>query len=193
MPSPSSYCGRVIEHAPPEDFLTALLSLREAAVNPLIDYEEVPPPERLAPWTAALSLRTRAEDHSQPLSSGRFVVLHDPQGQPGWNGTWRLVAHLRSQIDTEMGTDPLLPHGVWEWAHDCFDEAGAGFHDLTGTVTRELSESFGGLTLMGASIHVELRASWSPNTAWLGEHLNAWTLLMCRTSGTLLDHHLEVS
>ncbi|QWW20444.1 DUF3000 domain-containing protein [Schaalia sp. 19OD2882] len=185
------YCGRVTVPEPPEDFITALYSLREAATNPLVQYEEVPSPTRLAPWTAALALRTIAEDHSQPRSSGRFVVLYDPEGQPGWNGEFRLVAQLRSQIEPEMGEDPILPRGVWNWAHDCLEEAGAGFHDLTGTVTRELSESFGGLELRGATMHVELRASWTPNTPWIGEHLNAWADLMCRSSGALATTFLE--
>ena len=96
------------DHAVPEDFVTALLSLRDAARNREVILEEVPPPQRLAPWSAALAMRTVREAHHQPLGSGRLVVLHDPEGQVGWNGQFRLVAQLRSQIDTEMGGDPLL-------------------------------------------------------------------------------------
>lgn len=175
----------------PEDFVTALLSLRDQARNPDVTLEEVPPPRRLAPWTAALTLRTVREDHGQPLSSGRFVVLHDPDGQPGWNGTFRLVAQVRSQIDAQMGEDPLLGEAVWAWAGDCLEDAGAGYHDLTGTVTREMSESFGGLVLRGAQLHVELRASWTPATCYLGEHLQAWSDLLCRMSGITPRPHLE--
>ncbi len=175
----------------PNDFVTALLSLRDSPRDPHVLLEEVPPPRRLAPFTAALAMRTRDENNEQPLASGRLVVLHDPQGQVGWNGTFRLVAQLRSQIDPEMGHDPLLGEAIWGWAAECLDEAGAGLHDLTGTVTRELSESFGGLVLRGSSLFVELRASWSPNTAHLGEHLQGWADLMCRTSGVITEHFLE--
>lgn len=177
--------------APPEDFVTALLSLRDAPRNREVELEEVPPPRALAPWTAALALRTVREDHEQPLASGRLVVLHDPDGQLGWNGTFRVVAQMRAQIDPEMGGDPMLGEGVWSWARDSLDDAGAGYHDLTGTVTRELSESFGGLHLRGATLHVELRASWTPETPQLGEHLRAWSDLLCRTSGITPQHYLE--
>ncbi len=175
----------------PEDFLTALLSLREHPRNPEVDLEEVPPPRGLAPWTAAIELRTVRQEHDQPLASGRFVVLYDPDEQIGWNGTFRTVAQLRAQIDPEMGRDPLLGEAVWAFAAESLDDAGAGYHDLTGTVTRELSESFGGLRLRGARLHAEVRASWTPETPWLGEHVRAWSDLMCRISGITATHYLE--
>ncbi len=179
------------DHAVPDDFVSALLSLREAPRNPEVELEEVPAPGRLAPWTAALALRTVREDHGQPLASGRLVVLHDPGTQPGWNGEFRVVAQLRTQVDPEMGSDPLLGEAVWGWALECLDDAGAQVHDVTGTVTREASESFGGLHLRGAALHVELRASWTPATPDLGEHLVAWSDLLCRTSGITPSHYLE--
>ncbi len=175
----------------PEDFLTALLSLRDQRRAPEVEIAEVPPPRRLAPWTAALAVRTRREEHGQPLASGRFVVLHDPEEQIGWNGTFRIVAQLRAQIDAEMGADPLLGEALWAFAGECLDDAGAGYHDLTGTVTREISESFGGLELRGATLHAELRASWTPVTPYLGEHLQAWCDLLCRASGITARHYLE--
>lgn len=156
----------------------------------MVDLEEVPAPTRLAPWSAAISMRTRSEENGEALASGRFVVLHDPIEQVGWNGNFRLVAQCRSQIDHDMGTDPALAAAMWDWMHDCLYDAGASYHDLNGTVTRELSESFGGLELRGATAHVEVRASWTPSTPYLGEHLHAWADLMCRTSGAQAPNHL---
>ncbi|MDC4233202.1 DUF3000 domain-containing protein [Actinomyces sp. B33] len=179
------------EQTPPDVFVTALLSLRDAADHPHVLIEEIPPPRRLAPFTAALALRTVKEEFDRPLASGRFVVLHDPATQPGWNGRFRIVAQLRSPVDPEMGTDPLLGEALWGWAAECLDEAGAGLHDLTGTVTRDLSESFGGLTLRGTNLHVELRASWTPTTEHLGEHVRGWSDLMCRICGVVTEHFLE--
>lgn len=181
----------VDEQAPPKAFVTALLSLRDGANHPHIEYEEVPPPRRLAPFTAALAMRTFQEDFDQPLATGRFVVLHDPDGQAGWNGAFRLVAQLRSQIDADMGNDPLLSEALWAWAHDCLIDQGASFHDLTGTVTRELSQSFGGLILRGSTLNVELRASWTPSDEYLSDHLSAWSELMCRTCGIHTARFLE--
>lgn len=179
------------ERAFPEDFIRALLSLRDAPRHTRIELAEVPPPRKLAPFTAALVMRTLDEEFSEPLASGRLVVLHDPDGQTGWNGDFRLVAQLRSHVDPEMGHDPLLAEALWAWADECLGDAGAGYHDLTGTVTREMSESFGGLVLRGSALNVEMRASWTPATPDLGPHLVAWSDLMLRTCGVSSQRFLE--
>lgn len=137
-------------------------------------------------------MRTTDEDDAgQPLSTGRMVILHDPVGQIGWNGTFRVVSQLRAQIDADMMGDPLLAEGVWGWTLDCLHVAGAGLHDLTGTVTREMSETFGGLELRGSSLFVDVRASWTPNSEHLGEHLSGWADVMRRTAGIVPARHLE--
>lgn len=174
-----------------EEFAESLATLRSAIDSPLLEFEEVPPPSRMAPFTAALVMRTMANDGREPLAQGRFVILHDPDEQAGWNGTYRLVAQLRSQVDPEMGHDPLLTEALWAWTDDCLLEEGAAYHDLTGTVTREFSESFGGLSLRGSTLNVEIRASWTPSTTDLGAHLRAWTDLMLRTSGVASQRFLE--
>ena len=172
--------------------MRALLSLRQADHLAHILLEEVPPPRRLAPFTAALAMRTTDEDEAgQPLSTGRMVILHDPVEQIGWNGTFRVVCQLRAQVDAEMIGDPLLPEGVWGWMLDCLETARAGFHDITGTVTREMSEAFGGLELRGSSLFVDVRASWTPNSEYLGEHLSGWADVMRRTAGIVPTRHLE--
>jgi hypothetical protein len=90
-------------------------------------------------------------------------------------------------MDAEMGTDPLLGEVVWSWAHDALDDAGANARDMNGTVTRELSETFGGLTLDRSDVEIEMRASWSPATNDLGPHLEAWLNLIAQTAGTCDD------
>lgn len=175
----------------PEAFRLALLGLREASGRTDVEFEEVPPPRGLAPLTAALAMRTLAEEFGEPAATGRFVVLHDPGGQPGWNGYFRIVAQIRSHIDPEMGTDPLLAEALWGWADECLFQAGAGYHDLAGTVTRELSEAFGGLELKGSTLNVEIRASWTPSPPDLAPHLSAWTDLMTRTAGVAASRFLE--
>lgn len=167
----------------PPDFRDALLSLREAPRLPEVSLREVPGPARLAPWTAALALSTRSSDHDQPLAHGHLVLLYDEDEPEEWRGPFRLIGHVWAQVDAQMAADPLLGEAVWSWAHDSLMEAGAGYHGLVGTVTRELSESFGGLTLQGSRTNVELRCSWSPATRYVGEHLLAWSVLLCRTAG----------
>ena len=140
--------------------------------------DEVPAPRRLAPYAAALSAET-VETHSDaPIASGRFVVLHDPAGQEAWDGDFRLVVMARSRLDEEVGTDPLLGSAAWSWLTDALDGAGAGYRALVGTVTRVLSETFGGLELNDACAHAEIRALRAAGAALGDSHLDGCTLVV---------------
>ena len=163
------------------------MSLRDVARCAGVEIEEVPAPRKIAPYAAALRAFTTAEDDEIPVATGRFVVLYDPQGQPGWNARFRIIIHVRSQMDAELGADPLLGEVVWSWAHDALDYAGANARDMNGTVTRELSETFGGLKLSRSEVEIEMRASWSPATTDLGPHMSAWMGLIARVAGTYMD------
>lgn len=172
---------------PPQEFIDALLSLRDVNPHHDIELDEVPAPRKIAPYAAALRAFTVAENDEIPIATGRFVILYDPEQQPGWNSRFRIIIHVRSQMDAEMGSDPLLGEVVWSWAHDALDNAGANARDMNGTVTRELSETFGGLTLDRSDVEIEMRASWSPATNDLGPHLEAWLNLIAQTAGTCDD------
>ncbi|WP_103062809.1 DUF3000 domain-containing protein [Actinomyces qiguomingii] len=167
----------------PERFRTALESLRATSRPRGLILKEVPAPARLAPYAAALTAQTVETHAGTPVSSGRFVVLHDPDTQPAWDGDFRLVVMVRSRVDEEIGADPLLGRAAWSWLTDALDHCGAGRHALVGTVTRVLSDTFGGLELTDACAHVEIRSSWSPTTPDLGPHLRAWYELMHLTAG----------
>lgn len=167
----------------PERFHEALLSMREAARPRGLVLEEVPAPRRLAPFTAALSAETVETEMGTPIASGRFVVLHDPEGQEAWDGDFRVVLQARARLDDEVGTDPLLGSAAWSWLQEALDSAGAGHRALVGTVTRVLSETFGGLELTDSCGHVEIRASWSPTTPDLAPHLEGWYELIHVAAG----------
>ncbi|WP_303324700.1 DUF3000 domain-containing protein [Actinomyces radicidentis] len=169
--------------AVPERFHEALLSMRDAARPRGLVLEEVPAPRRLAPFTAALSAETVETEMGTPIASGRFVVLHDPEGQDAWDGDFRVVVQARARLDDEVGTDPLLSSAAWSWLQESLDSAGAGHRALVGTVTRVLSETFGGLELTDSCGHVEIRASWSPTTPDLAPHLAAWYELLHVAAG----------
>lgn len=159
----------------PPDFEAALLSLRGHTWRGEVHLDEVPPPTRIAPW--ALALTAEINPTSEPedmVANGRFVVLHDPEGQDAWNGTFRVVVLARARLENEMGDDPLLGEAAWSWLTESLTEAGAEYHSLSGTVTRVLSETFGGLEVRGHEVEVELRASWTPAGTDLGPHLRAW-------------------
>ncbi|MBW3069692.1 MULTISPECIES: DUF3000 domain-containing protein [unclassified Actinomyces] len=167
----------------PERFRSALESLRETPRPRGLVLEEVPAPARLAPYAAALTAQTVQTAAGTPAASGRFVVLHDPGTQAAWDGDFRLVVMVSSRIDDEIGTDPLLGAAAWSWLTDALDHAGAGRRALVGTVTRVLSDTFGGLELTDASAQVEIRASWTPSTPDLSAHLLAWYELIHLSAG----------
>ncbi|MDO5034957.1 MAG: DUF3000 domain-containing protein [Actinomycetaceae bacterium] len=179
------------QSTPPQEFIDALLSLRRVEQKGGIEIEEVPAPRKIAPYAAALRAYTLAEEDELPIATGRFVILYDPASQPGWHSNFRIIVHVRSQMDPELGNDPLIGEVVWSWAHDALDEAGANAKAMNGTVTRELSETFGGLELSGSDVEIEMRASWSPGTSDLGPHMEAWLRLIERTAGTYIDDDLE--
>jgi hypothetical protein len=165
---------------PPEAFRVAVDQLRGAPLRAELHCEEMPAPQRIAPYSAALSADVVVG--GDELGSGRLVLLHDPAGNETWQGTFRLVAYARAEIEPEMVTDPLLSEVGWSWLNDALTAHHAEFVAPSGTVTRVASESFGGMADEPASAHLEIRASWTP-TGDLAPHVEAWGELLCVTAG----------
>lgn len=161
--------------APPPVFTDALATLREAIIDPALYFQEVPGPTRLAPWSASIEIVTREQIGTDPLGRATFTILYDPTEQDLWDSPFRLIGQARISIDEEQSTDPLLGEVVWKTFVFCLEEAGAPPHQLVGTVTRETSQSFGGLTLYGSTFNADLRCSWSPVGNNLAPHFSAWT------------------
>lgn len=179
----------------PAEFLRALRSLRAAQPRPHLQLTEIDPPRSVAPFAAALNGEIASAELEDPeqVASGRFVVLHDPAGQPAWEGTYRVVTLVRASLDAEMGGDPLLGEVAWSWLEEAILVSGVRAHALGGTITRVVSESFGALDGRAPESEIEIRASWSPtssgsldprdNAPDLGPHLEAWAGLMLATTG----------
>lgn len=182
-----AYCRLVpVPEDIPAEFVRALRSLRAVAVRPEVVLDEIPGPSRIAPYSAALTAEVRGARRSvaaDELASGRFVVLHDPAGQEAWEGRFRLVTLVRTAVEPEVGTDPLLAEVAWSWFTDALATIGPGAHAAAGTVTRVLSHSFGTLARTEESSELEIRASWTANGEDLGPHLLAWTRLLCTAAG----------
>lgn len=175
---------------PPGVFSSALEGLQRAvqdAARPgTLVLHEVPAPRRLAPFSAAYSAEVQLD--GEDVATGRFVVLHDPAGQPGWRGETRLVAFVSADVDADMARDPALAEVGWSWLLDALRERGADYHAAGGTVTRTASLTFGLVDNPEETNEVELRASWSPlpaedGTLDLAVHLRAWCDLLCLTAG----------
>jgi hypothetical protein len=160
----------------------ALDSLQSPTLRPEFSLEEVPAPQRLAPHSIALAVEA-VDGDDEELAVGRFIVLHDPEGQDTWDGEFRVVSFVRAPIESDVVTDDLFDEVAWSWLTDALTDAGAQFHNTSGTVTRTVSRSFAGLEDRSTETDLEIRASWSPDTEDLSLHLKAWLALVEKSSG----------
>jgi hypothetical protein len=168
--------------AVPAIFAHAVRGLRAARPRQEITLEEVGPPARLAPYAFALSA-TVERDSEDDIAEGRLILLHDPAGHEAWEGVFRLVTYVTSELDAEMATDPFLPEVGWSWLTDALDHNGAHYKAAAGTVTQTLSTRFGDLSGTPPTADIEIRASWTPLDRELAPHLEAWCSLLSSTAG----------
>jgi hypothetical protein len=189
----------------PADFLFALGTLRQARCRSELRLEEIPAPARLAPFAVALgaevlvpgdaggagavhgpaaaALAPASGSDDVELATGRFILLHDPDGSAVWDGEFRIVTYIRAQLEPEMGNDEMLGSVAWTWLVEALDNHAAAYRSAGGTATRVLSESFGTLSDRPNSIDIELRASWTPASADITSHLEAWSDMVCTFAG----------
>jgi hypothetical protein len=168
----------------PDAFRRAAKDLLTASWRPELLVEEIPAPQRIAPFSAAITADVVVG--GEDVGSGRLVLLHDPAGNASWEGTFRCVTFARADIDPEMVTDPLLASVGWSWLVDALAAHAAEYLAPSGTVTSVSSESFGGMAEDPPRAEVEVRASWTPQLtdgAGLAAHLEAWGELLCITAG----------
>lgn len=165
------------------DFFHAVIEeIKQLKPRPEITISEIPAPQRLAPFAYAIS--ADLVDGELDVATGRFVLLHDPNGQETWEGTFRCVTFVRSALETEMESDPLLPDVGWSWFIDALKNSGAEYVAPSGTVTRVMSASYGQLSPQDESSEIEVRASWTPrNPKELIKHVYAWLELIANAAG----------
>jgi hypothetical protein len=173
--------------AGPADFRAAVASMRAATLRPEVFCEEMPAPQRIAPYSSALSADVTVDDID--LGTGRFILLHDPAGNEAWNGTFRCVVYARAEIDPDLISDPMLAAVGWSWLSEALDAHGASYAEMSGTVTSVATESFGGMADEEGTAQIEVRASWTPvvtdedKPLDLGPHVEAWAELLCTSAG----------
>lgn len=174
------------ESSLPTPFRQAVTALSEARPRAEVRISPLPAPRRLAPYAFALEAAvTDPEDAANELADGRFVLLHDPEGQDSWQGTFRVVTLGRAELEADIAGDPLLPEVTWTWLTGALEARGAGYTEPSGTVTRSSSAFFGGLSERAAEELLEIRASWTPDGATpdAAAHLAAWCELLCQCAG----------
>lgn len=165
---------------PPVAFRAAVDQMRAARLRSEVLCEEMPAPQRIAPYAAALSADVTVD--GEDTGTGRLVLLHDPAGNETWDGTFRCVAYARAELTPDFAGDPLLTEVAWSWLLEALESHGATYRAPSGTVTKVTSDSFGGMADEGGTAQLEVRASWTP-TGDIGPHVEAWGELLCTAVG----------
>jgi hypothetical protein len=182
---PSSGTGPA-DCGPPDDFTAAQTAFRAGAdavaqVRDDLAFEDLPAPRRLAPH--AIAIAATAYRDGAEAGTGRLVLLHDPAGQDGWTGTFRLVAQVHADVEEEMAADPLLGEVGWSWFTDALDLHAPGYSAPSGTVTRVITEGYGSKADEPPSTAFELRASWCPAEDEIDGAVAAWCDLLVAAAG----------
>lgn len=172
----------------PGAFVAAVEAMRAARMRPEVLAEEMPAPQRIAPWATALSGDVTVD--GEDIATGRIICLHDPAGHEAWDGTFRVVAYIRAEVEPELAADPMAGEVAWSWLTEALDSHGADYAMASGSVTRVATENFGGMLDDGATAQLEIRASWTPEIADLRigvpdvrAHVEAWGDLLCQAAG----------
>jgi hypothetical protein len=167
--------------ATPEAFARSVAGLRAAAPRSEILLEEIGAPQRLAPYSFALSATVlRSGDE---VASGRLILLHDPAGHDSWRGDLRLVTLVTAELEADMAGDPLLPAVAWTWLTDALEQHAAAYTAIGGTITQTASTRFGELAGPAPTADLEVRASWTPTSGDTAAHLLGWCAMLASTAG----------
>ena len=168
--------------AVPAAFAQSVEELRQLRYRAEFEVREAPAPARLAPYGYAQTVEIDQGD--TPLGSGRLVILHDPAGQPSWEGRTRVIAYVDADVDLEVAADPMLPEVGWSWLMEALEDAEVSAGALGGTVTQVASRSFGVMEDRPREGRLQVRASWTPTDDHdLISHARAWALLAAAACG----------
>ncbi len=178
-------CVVVSLHPVPAEFTVATESIRALEYRSDLQVQEIRPPEGLAPHSYALSadVATDGTTNAGQLGTGRFILLHDEQEPDAWRGAFRVVCFAQAPLETDIGSDGMLPEVAWSWLVDALDASAADYRYSSGTVTVVNSQGFGEIAEQGEGSQIEMRASWTPQDLDLGGHVEAWTTLLCMLAG----------
>jgi hypothetical protein len=178
---------------PPPAFQRAVAALSAVRPRPELLVSPLEAPPRLAPFTWAMSVEADAarrpgEDLDEPDTSSRLILLHDPEGQDAWEGTFRLVCFVQARLEPEQLGDEMLPMVAWSWLTEALEQHGAAHVALGGTVTQTSSVRFGDIAGPRRDDDVELRASWTPvgpdgSSGDLRRHAEAFCTLVATAAG----------
>ncbi len=158
--------------------------MQDLVLRPEIRLTEAVNSARSAPHSITFTAEVLPTTEQQPaLAAGRFLLLYDASEPDEWGGQFRVVTFLRAGLEPDLGEDPLLSAVGWSWLVEALTDRQAQFEAAAGTVTKVVSESFADLADRPAGCDLEIRASWTPTDADLGQHLAAWADLLAVVAG----------
>lgn len=175
--------------AEPTQFREAVAAMNAAEVRSEIELGPIRPPQRLAPYSYALSAEVRRPEAemvpevSEGDAFGRLILLHDPDGAEAWDGTMRLVAFIQADLDPAEAVDPLLPEVAWSWLVEALESRSEHVTALGGTVTATTSVRYGDISGPPRAHQLEIRASWTATTPALGIHVEAFCEVLEHAAG----------
>ncbi len=143
-----------------DTFRAAVDAMTRAPQRPEFEWRAIPAPARMAPSTWACTGEIVV--HEDELASGRLVILHDPEGQEPWDGTYRMVALVQAQLEPEFAIESMLGDVAWSWVTESLELHDADARELGCTATRVVSQSYGALASRPSTVDVEMRVSWTP-------------------------------
>ncbi|PQM61757.1 MAG: DUF3000 domain-containing protein [Actinomycetales bacterium] len=172
---------------PHEAFEARVRPLLDVPIRPEFSIEQTPSPQRLAPQAFTLTADAVTDGSSATVgthvesASGRFVVLHDPDGVDEWEGNDRIVIFARCDVEPELLADPLIHEVAWSWVTEALDNHQVA--QVGGTVTVSSGTSFGSMAERPGDGLVEIRASWTPLDGDLTVHLSLWVEILATLAG----------
>ncbi|MCL2316430.1 MAG: DUF3000 domain-containing protein [Actinomycetia bacterium] len=169
---------------PGVDFGVVRAQVRHFMWHPHVRVVEIASPQRIAPYS--LAIEAELTDRGEELASGRLILLHDPDGNEAWQGTYRCVSLAEAAVEADLASDPLLTEVGWSWLTDALNRSDCDYTAESGTVTTINGRSFGGLACEPDRTDIEIRASWTPvftGPVDIRPHLAAWQDLLCLTGG----------
>jgi hypothetical protein len=178
-----------VTSAEPTQFREAVAAMNAAEVRSEIELGPIRPPQRLAPYSYALSAEVRRPEGevvpevSEGDAFGRLILLHDPDGAEAWDGTMRLVAFIQADLDPAEAVDPLLPEVAWSWLVEALESRSEHVTALGGTVTATTSVRYGDISGPPRAHQLEIRASWTATTLALGIHVEAFCEVLEHAAG----------
>jgi Protein of unknown function (DUF3000) len=162
-----------------KNFDEIVADIRAISARSELILEEIPAPQKLAPFAFAMTA-----DTDDDVATARLVLLHDPAGQEGWGGYFRCVTFVRAAVDHEMASDPMVANVGWSWLIESLEKFHCAYVQPSGTVTRVASASFGTLDEREDDSELEVRASWTPTDAdAIADHVRAWLDLLEHSAG----------